>query len=102
MNNFLTSWKSTASGLLTCLAGTCLAVGGWLQQTPGVHVDPRIPLACTFIPLLCNVWLHMITPDADKVTARVPGGEVRVVAAHPVPDNPVDKAVIPASNGGSK
>lgn len=99
MTNFSGSWKSTASGLLNGLAGTCLVVSGFLQQTPSLHVDPRIPLACTLIPLLCNVWVHLIMQDADKVNAIVPGNPVpQAVPAHPVPDNPADKVVVPPAS----
>ena len=102
MNNFLTSWKSTASGILNFVAITGAALTTYLSQNPTMTASRNVIGALSLAVMLSNVWLHMITPDADKVTAIVPGGETRVVDAHPVPDNPADKAVLPASNGGKK
>ena len=104
MNNWLASWKSTASGILNFVAITGAALTTYLSQNPTMTASRNVIGALSLAVMLSNVWLHMITQDADKVVATVPGGEVRVVSAHPVPDNPKDKAVVPpaSSNTGGK
>ena len=102
MNNFLASWKSTLSGFCTIL----LVVGGaaisYFARLPSAQQSPttlKIISVLSALVGIAKIVLSIITPDADKVLAKVPGqAQPQVVAAHPVPDNPADKAVLPASS----
>lgn len=103
MNNFLASWKSTLSGFCTIL----LVVGGaaisYFANQPQSATTLKVVSILSAAVGIAKIVLSIITPDADKVLAQVPGqAQPQVVSAHPVPDNPADKAVVPPASSGGK
>jgi len=93
MNSFLAHWKSSLGGLLTISLSTSAA---FLAPPMNTYVSPKIVMWCGAFQVIGKIWISAITQDADKVLATVPGkSEPQVVAAHPEPDDPAAKAVVP-------
>jgi hypothetical protein len=102
MSNFwqalIANWKTTTNGFLAFLIATATVVMAFTSQNPD-KTNLKISSACAIVLALCRAYVGLIQKDADKVLAKVPGqAQPQVVAAHPVPDNPADKAVLPASS----
>lgn len=97
-------WKSTAAGILSfliatlttvsaLLAGNDLSAGGGIGT---VHVATWVVIGVNASLALCRTWVGLITKDADTVTAIVPGQPgIQNVPAHPIPDDPTAKVVVP-------
>lgn len=87
MNNILSHWKSTVSGLLTATLATSAA---FLAPPLNTLVSAKVILWLGAFQIIGKVWIGMISQDPDKVMAIVPGNPVpQAVPAHPLPDNPL-------------
>ncbi len=100
MNNFLSSWKSTVTGLLSFLVATGTVILAYTAAVPGNATMAKITTGITIGLALCRAWMGLIQQDADSVKAVTPAGDVKSVPAHPVPDNPADTAVVPPPKEG--
>lgn len=86
-------WKSTVSGLLTVSLSTSAA---FLAPPLNALVSAKVVLWCSAFQVIGKIWISLITQDPDKVLATVPGNPVpQAVSAHPVPNDPAAKAVVP-------
>jgi hypothetical protein len=94
--------KTTVAGVLSAIATTGATASAALapyQLTAPSGVAARIGyvvMGLTVITAIARVWVGYLTPDADQ-TPAIPrgGGEPQLVPAHPVPDDPAAKVVIP-------
>lgn len=95
MNNILTHWKSTVSGLLTATLATSAAL---LTPPLNTLIPPKVVLYLGAAQIIGKVWIGLISQDAGTVMATVPGSSVPVaVPAHELPDDPSAKPVVSAS-----
>ena len=98
MNAFLLNWKSTVSGFLTASLATTAA---FLSPPLNQLISPQHVLWIGAFQVVGKIWIGLITKDADKTLATVPGdSSPQVVAAHPVPDSPTAKAVVESKPAG--
>jgi hypothetical protein len=88
--------KTTLNGILAFL----IAAVPIVQAYPGLGISPKIIAYLSLIAGLARMAVGILQTDADLVPAMVPGSiSPQNVPAHPVPDNPADKVVIPPTKG---
>jgi hypothetical protein len=90
VNNILTHWKSTVSGILTATLATSAA---FLAPPLNSLVPAKVILWLGAFQIIGKVWIGLISQDAGTVQAYIPGQVgVQNVPAHELPDDP--KAVV--------
>jgi hypothetical protein len=86
VNNILTHWKSSVSGLLTATLATSAA---FLAPPLNTLVSAKVILWVGAFQIIGKIWIGLISQDAGTVQAMVPGKEgVQTVPAHELPDDP--------------
>ncbi len=84
--------KSTVAGFLSGLAAVCLA----LPVIDTAHVlNVKVFGITALIAGVARVIVGKLEGDPDLAKATTPDGTVKDVSAHPTPDNPEDKPVLP-------
>ncbi|HEY3620742.1 MAG TPA: hypothetical protein VGK96_28395 [Candidatus Sulfotelmatobacter sp.] len=93
------SWKSTVSSILTATMATSAA---FLAPPLNALIPAKYVLGLGAVQIIGKIWIGLITQDADKTLAVVPGNPTpQVVPAHPVPDDPAAKPVVSQSASNS-
>jgi hypothetical protein len=69
-----------------------------VQAYPQLHISPTLMAWLSLVAGLGRLYVGLQQQDADTVLAKVPGQAAPMdVPAHPTPDDPAAKPVIPAS-----
>jgi hypothetical protein len=99
VNNILTHWKSSLSGLLTATLATSAA---FLAPPLNTMVPAKVVLWLGAFQIIGKIWIGLISQDAGTVLAQVPGSATpKAVPSHEIPDQPSARAVLPASNSSA-
>ena len=90
-SNFLTHWKSTASGFLTIALITTSTLLGF----PNV-LNQRTTVILLIVQALAKAYIAVISQDAGTTLATTPGDPTpHAEPSHEVPDQPAARAVLP-------
>jgi hypothetical protein len=94
--NFLTSWKSTVSSILTATLATSAA---FLAPPMNQLVSPKVVLWIGAAQIIGKIWIGLISQDAGTTMAVKPGvpGPI-ALPSHEVPDDPAARAVHPINS----
>lgn len=66
------------------------------QAYPGLHIPATLMAWLSFAAGAARLYVGTIQTDADRIQAILPGSSTPVdVPAHPVPDDPKAKAIVP-------
>lgn len=103
-NRIVGSWKSTLANVLTAVLGLTGVIltaqanpGSFPEYSPILHLLNAHQLGLiALVSGIAKLLMGAVETDPDKTLAKVPGvAAPQMVGAHPVPDDPKAKAVMP-------